>query len=1623
MIDTDNNLNSPFVNSSQSIENKKYLFERYCINNNRNYNAKNNLIQISSIITLTEPFVKFSKVNLPNTNILDRSILSLNFINYWKIFNEKRKIQNIIVDDFNESDNFTSNSYLSSIKKYSYMKVENLDNDKSISNKNNKKTMSITPYSNFLNKIIPEIKTLFNIVKKNINGKLSLVSVLDYLEPFLIYSFDIGYVQYKEINRFINEKIKKYINDYYKKNIEFSKIKRFNFDNNFKKINIIYELIKYNDDLREKIFSNYEYINSENLSNSELLKMIILKDYGRLYNTTTSLENLALMISSNLDEVFRKDLGKTKKEIEKEDKDKKKNKCINYTVSKLYTSLKELQNDNYKEILYFDKKYDKTDYSILDKYRQQQNMLEADEFLLYLSNQLSKKYKYNEEKAIEEAETLILGSKKIKDGDYAIFYDEVNSFFYVRENNIWVLDNSVNDKNSIDVFGLNPEELLCNLQKDCIFKQDILNNECQSISLNKDELKNNVIKKILDEFNDKYFISKEELKNKITKELKYNYDIFNKLNEIKTLLSLKNNLQKYKIGMETMIETPDIVSPYSKILSIILGNNDIVKKNNDILLFCNNFTREAIPQKIDIISKDYENIHWRYCNKTDVKLIPKFFMTLASTFIEDNKNYEKVLDKIVKEIGTISDDGDFWVDKYSGYKIKDSDFDTEEDYNKEGFKLKTRDILEEDFTSDNIIKGEDLKTLIQNPLNKIIINIVNTITTNMGINIDTQLDFILYNVKNLFKIIVPYTKEEYTTIEQEASKKGKKIKNYKDVVNTTIMYLSLSMILISIQVNIPSIKTKKTFPNCIRSFEGYPVYNNTDFTGLEYLSCVAFNSRSSQEPWNVLQKQKQENISKGIKQFIDEYFIKNNENPTLQRKINEKIDYNNYIISNKIQEIPVIHDVNLWTNFLPPLIMFELSKIPENINNEFKLSLTNDIKNGLYKQNNKIDIIKTKIESFSLYIQQLIQIIINTKKLILKNSVNEPFMDNQCCNDIKTNTVIEYFILENNEIQNNINTVIKLANIFKDINKLSKSTLIYCANNDKIKYPSINPDFSENIIYQSFIVFCNFNSLIPIPNSLLGLCDKKPEDFNKNDSIENQIIFLKKQGFEYNNNLLLKLLQINGRKNIISYGINSEKERITVIDNLKNFIFKINELKKQNKENKIISKNIYVLLNKLIPKYEIYKNKDSDELRNIYDYLLEKNEQLKEKIKKNIKYSVKKKSEQNKINYFIDNFNNWDFNKDNHNNQFKIYDEEQYNSNNFVKEYIVNIIKVFPKIILNKVSYNDLIIQKYLKLSKSHEDSIKKFVNDYYEPLYKFYYDKTIENVLKYINNNLDIIVELMNIIPNMSMFEDDSLYNNFNKKTIYLLNEYFFFYTLSYYIDLTKQDSMVVNEDDALLYGLKENDENIRERQQYEGEEETKGQDVLTKEYLDDTYKKDNINPFIQNTEIVEGNKLKLNNKISSLIVSYINIMLLHKNSINKNYTNIMNSVFKEKMIEKNNITDRLSSLNIEERKVNTTLKINKLGEWGKGLNKGLVIYDKDVYEDEIEEMKQIMNIETQIRETQKINESDMNNKDLNDFMNEEQNIENEDDELNNLSRFGEDFFNQYDGEELDQDDLDSYN
>ena len=82
-----------------------------------------------------------------------------------------------------------------------------------------------------------------------------------------------------------------------------------------------------------------------------------------------------------------------------------------------------------------------------------------------------------------------------------------------------------------------------------------------------------------------------------------------------------------------------------------------------------------------------EDQYWLYCLKTGIKLLPTFLSHLANIYVSGG-DYLFEQDLICTDQGTLSDDREAWVDKYSGYFIKRIDFDTEEGFTEEGFKLK-----------------------------------------------------------------------------------------------------------------------------------------------------------------------------------------------------------------------------------------------------------------------------------------------------------------------------------------------------------------------------------------------------------------------------------------------------------------------------------------------------------------------------------------------------------------------------------------------------------------------------------------------------------------------------------------------------------------------------------------------------------------------------------------------------------------------------------------------------------------------------------------------------------------------------------------------------------------------
>ena len=134
-----------------------------------------------------------------------------------------------------------------------------------------------------------------------------------------------------------------------------------------------------------------------------------------------------------------------------------------------------------------------------------------------------------------------------------------------------------------------------------------------------------------------------------------------------------------------------------------------------------------------------------------------------------------------------------------------------------------------------------------------------------------------------------------------------------------------------------------------------------------------------------------------------------------------------------------------------------------------------------------------------------------------------------------------------------------------------------------------------------------------------------------------------------------------------------------------------------------------------------------------------------------------------------------------------------------------------------------------------------------------------------------------------------------------------------------------------------------------------------------------------------IEGKKKEFKEQISKLLFYFIKIMSKHKDTINISHKQIIDQVFKQKEKEKDIITDRLQKKTLEERKADTQLKKNKLGEWGKGLKKGLTTYDKDNYDDEMEFMENMQIFERISQKSKKINNEDF------DEYNENKQIENE--------------------------------
>ena len=1449
--------------------------------NKRVVATKGNEVYLKSMVFLPEEVVRHSRVGLPGTSILLSSALNSNKYYYYKRFGKRSLVNTELIESFDTPDEREHNFLEGATEMV-------LDDD----------LMEGDPseiYEKYLQAVIPRTKTLFNMVKKYITEKLTLQQVVSELEPFLIYSDDLTYQQYRDMTKFINDKISLYKKEYVARNREFKNLTR------GKKYadNTIYSLFEVLNEQRKEVLEKGYQLRFRTHTSSENYSRIIEMDGGRLFTTALAFENLLLMTPVDINDIFERErISLASPEVRPEyGESVPSNTCANFVLTKKYLELDELLDDNGKPV-YFDKNLDQTRYDIVAEYDTERESMEPGDFLEFLKDKLMRNVGLSEASASKDAEAMIDGQRRVQEGEYASLEIDGGEkiFYYKRVGEVWERDESIPEVVMTD-------KTFCNIQKDCIK----LEKECATESFGERETQQRTLEGMIKEFNIKYEVSKDEMERMIRNRFeyfKYRISILKKLDVEKRY---KFNDAHMRLGMNMKEVDPVVVSPYAELRDAILGQYDIVKKNNDIIKFEQQFLRTPIES---------EDQFWLYCKETSVKLLPVFIHVLAATFMTNPYNYVRILDDICAKQGKLSDDGDAWVDEHSGYVIKKVSFDTDEGYEASGFKSSSRAELVEDLKN---MRSSELAEKFSDPRAEVISNVLSALGSYMGISVQPIQEFIIRNTLMVSSKILP-SEKEYTKKRDTMAKKGKKLPSYDDAFTQTMMFVALAYLVVAIQISVPSVKTKKQFPGCKKSFNGFPL-NGDDESGMLYVACVASKIKSKIAPWNVLMKLSASGIVKRMSDIIKKYVIPD---PAIQSKMREKQEY---LLLERGDEIPVELDISRWQTFLPPLVPIKTVDI-DPVSDQFKDSLIRDMRSGKSGQHGELLSLRSKMIHYAMKFIEDVQKEVSREVPLLKNMAEEPFLENSCCIDGERRTTIEYF-MDKVPALRKYNAIVRALNgINWDIYTISLAPRMYSPIDTRRVFPPLSNQFSESTIYRAIIHYCQFGTSIPIPEKLTVVCLSKPENFSLLDSFKTQIQKLKENGKNFNLEDLQRLLSVVDKENEVYVPLHSDTK--TTIDELREFL-------SNDVASSIIPQELKDIMHPLLDTFDISVEEDTAEMNAFVNHIDEQNNVLKTDLisflQRNSKRGRRSKFD-DLMNYFRD--TTWN---------------DTARSIEFLKNNIHELTEVFPNMAVNDVEYkvpiSDIKLPRHWikALSPRHITDIKTIIYNYYHGLAQFTGNESLVPIFSKITQATEQWRSLMNLLP---IYEpiSEKVHAVITPKMIQMMMEHILLNCFMVFVNEARAIEAFVpsaarTEEEELVM--------------------TTTAEVLNEEIGN-----------ISEMDIISGEMLKRSELMTSFILEVIGIFNKTKCQIDYSYDDIIYRVNVSKEKEKDQFTKRLKDLSDEEREIENIMKGHKMETWSKGLSKGVTQYVRDTYDEEREAMERTMVLEQQMGQKDFV--SDMN-------------------------------------------------
>jgi len=1330
-------------------------------------------------------------------------------------------------------------------------------------------------YNAFLQKLIPNTFSLIEHFYKENANKLNMADYLETLSAYRVCEESLSFSSQQKIGRHILQNIKNYNTDYLEKKEAYTNYALYKYqipsnNEHVDQINIPF-LDKYLFSLRNRkgVADNFKKMYTMPINPNHYFAHVFNTDNGSAFALWLLLLNVDLITPINMVEPFID--PKTFYDSSRK------------TISKKYNSLNEMQEDNDKRDLKFDKEYDATDYDVLKKYRKEKSKYTPAQFLSFFQQQLSQVYGCSLDNTKELADDILLGYKLVKEGDYALLqitpklppgieecsftskekddiHIEMNvrkiKKFFCRMNHVWVYDPDADDQ----MFA-KPNELTCALKNE---KDYVVGNITQTMFKNQ---YGETIEKISKKINEKLVIAEGNLERNLELRKRKRF-------EVDSYFS--------KLGNQAYI-SESIPSPNENSLSQIMHQSrDFESKQTDIVYFYKFNCREPYTG---------ENQYWKYCmDSTSIPLLPKAIYDLAVGF--KNGEYAAVLSKLIKEKLIKHEDGRLVV-THGGHMLdeiefSDSTFDFMEDSSEEKHTWNEEEVQTLHFDVDST----NGKRKYGNVMFRQFYNIIAALCKNLFINLDmvedTTMDLCILFVshKNIFM-----GEQKYTAIMAKKSTATTKTKQpYETYEKARMLDLTVCCLIVVIQTLVPSFIPKRTFGNCKKILDGYPLNEDGGSEGtIEYFACILRKMYEDKRtlPWSTIGKSAGA-METRLKNMFDIILKNDHVGGLLKTKRVYLLESN--------ETIPLHLTVShTWPQFLPPIQKTRIldEKIPlRNIEKSVNEELKKCLKSGSSDQWKYLGMYFSKILSFSFGTLELINEIVRVKGSLLGKYGKTPWLENACCNEIEgKRNPIKYFSGEDERIETYVNNVSKLGPALAKIKLYNRVPFLHM----EISAPEIKDastrsvfcHYSEEMMYRTLIHYCQLDSEIrPIPPFLENFITEKNDKYDPKWSIEEKIGFLKEQGKGMNMSKFNSLMTQLYKQHLVNLPITIQ---ISYHDTIIDLMTKLKEGFSGDNKNESFAK----LFESYANRESIGEEADSQEkktdpetlsqtlLDNLENFLQTEIENMQKKIRE---FMRNLRIRNDVIDRLLKQLNDWDDGM-----SYAVF-------GSFVKNYIYYLCNILPSYI---TTGNKILKCKYKLLMKQDFESLSNTLEKKYDYLEEFKNDELLTPFMVHAAEGLRKMYKFLSKFHGFFPDNRERLYGRY-----FIFSLHFIFY---YFITLTEDEHV-----------LKKIFHHVMIKEAKEGNQ-------------NDAF--DETDFFTDRDEIQSADRGAVQLKVSSFIQKLLNkkeVFNRDKNSVLTTYAEIRNNVDRLEDAEKKRIMKRFEQISEHRtRRAEYTIKKYHLGDY----------------------------------------------------------------------------------------------